>query len=108
MTREDVRQQLAKNPLEWMPCKHQYYYGYEYLKAEVKGGELRAEYRIFFDYERDKLVRLSLYIIAIADREEVGECVMRKVSDFPTLEEVKAKAEDHRLDLACRLLGITE
>ena len=108
MTREEVKEQLARNPLEWMPGEHQYYYGYEYLKAEVKGGELRAEYRIFFDYERDKLLRVSLYLIAIADRDELGECVMRKVSDFPTLEEVKAKAEAHRLDLACRMLGVRD
>lgn len=80
MTREEVKEQLAKNPLEWRPSKHQYYYEHEYLKAEVKGGELHAEYRIFYEYERDKPKRVSLYLMAMADRGEVGECVMRKVS----------------------------
>lgn len=43
-----------------------------------------------------------------ADRGEVGECVMRKFDNFPTLEEVKATAEAHRLDFICRLLGIND
>lgn len=107
MTREEVRQQLKENPLEWTREAHPRY-GYEYLKAEIKRGELRAEYRIFFDYERDKLLRVSLYLIAMADRWEGGECVLRKVNNFPTLEEVKDKAEAHLLDLICRPLGIND
>lgn len=108
MTREEVKAQLAKCPLVWEreahPC-----FGYEYLKAEVTGGELHAEYRIFYEYERLELKRVSLYLMAMADRGEVGECVMRKVSDFPTLEEVKANAEAHRLDfISRRLLGIND
>ncbi len=108
MTREEVKAQLAKSPLEWKPGELQHYYGYEHLKAEIKGGDLRAEYRIFFDFKRGNPVRVSLFLIAMADRGEVGECIMRKVSDFPTLEEVKAKAEEHRLNLVCSLLGIEE
>lgn len=107
MTREEVRQQLKENPLEWTREAHPRY-GYEYLKSVVKRGELRAEYRIFFDYERDKLIRVSLYLIAMADRCEGGECVLRKVNNFPTLEEVKATAEAHLLDLICRPLGIND
>ena len=107
MTREEVRQQLKENPLEWTREAHQRY-GYEHLKAVVKRGELRAEYRIFFDYERDKLIRVSLYLIAMADRCVGGECVLRKVNNFPTLEEVKATAEAHLLNLICRLLGIND
>lgn len=107
MTREEVGQQLAKNPLEWTREAHPRY-GYEYLKAEIKRGELHAEYRIFYDYERLELKRVSLYLMAMADREEVGECVLRKVNNFPTLEEVKATAEAHLLDLICRPLGIND
>jgi len=44
----------------------------------------------------------------MADRWEGGECVLRKFDNFPTLEEVKATAEAHRLDLICRLLGIKD
>lgn len=107
MTREEVRQQLAKNPLEWTREAHPRY-GYEYLKANVKRGELQVEYRIFYEYERLELKRVSLYLMAMADRWEGGECVMRKYNNFPTLEEVKAKAEAHRVDLICRLLGIND
>lgn len=107
MTREEVKAQLAKCPLEWEREAHPRF-GYEYLKAEIKRGELHAEYRIFYDYERLELKRVSLYLMAMADREEVGECVLRKVNNFPTLEEVKATAEAHLLDLICRPLGIND
>ena len=107
MTREEVRQQLKENPLEWTREAHPRY-GYEYLKANVKRGELQVEYRIFYEYERLELKRVSLYLMAMADRWDGGECVMRKYNNFPTLEEVKAKAEAHRVDLICRLLGIND
>ena len=107
MTREEVRQQLEKSPLEWTREAIERF-GYEYLKAEIRHGELNIEYRIFYDYERLELKRVSLYFMAAADRWEGGECVMRKYNNFPTLEEVKAKAEAHRVDLICRLLGIND
>ena len=108
MTREEVRQQLKENPLEWTRETHPRY-GYEYLKAKIKRGELQLEYRIFYEYERLELKRVSLYLMAMADRWEGGECVLRKVNDFPTLEEVKAAAEAHRLDfISRRLLGIND
>lgn len=107
MTREEVRQQLEKSPLEWTREAIERF-GYEYLKAEIRHGELNVEYRIFYDYERLELKRVSLYFMAMADRWEGGECVLRKVNNFPTLEEVKATAESHRVELICRMLGVTE
>lgn len=107
MTREEVKAQLAKNPLEWTREAHPRY-GYEYLKAVVKRGELQVEYRIFYEYERLELKRVSLYLMAMADRWDGGECVLRKVNNFPTLEEVKAKAEAHLLDFICQPLGIND
>lgn len=107
MTREEVRQQLEKSPLEWTREAIERF-GYEYLKAEIRHGELNVEYRILYDYERLELKRVSLYFMAMADRWEGGECVLRKVNNFPTLEEVKATAESHRVDLICRMLGIND
>lgn len=107
MTREEVRQQLKENPLVWEREAHPRY-GYEYLKAKIKRGELQVEYRIVYEYERLELKRVGLYLMSMADREEVGECVMRKFDNFPTLEEVKATAEAHRVDLICRMLGIND
>lgn len=107
MTREEVKSQLAKNPLKWREIRHSDY-GHQSLKAEIKRGDLSAEYRIFYGYKKHQLERVSLYLMAMADHWEGGECVMRKFDNFPTLEEVKAKAEAHRIDLVCRLLGIKE
>lgn len=107
MTREEVKAQLAKCQLEWThePVLR---FGFEYLKAEVNGGELHAEYRILYEYGRYQLEQVSLYFMPMADRLEGGKRVMRKFENFPTLEEVKAKAEAHRLDIVCRLLGIND
>ena len=107
MTREEVKQQLKEHPLGWTREAHPRY-GYEYLKAEIKRGELQVEYRIFYEYERLELKRVELYLMAMADRWDGGECVMRKYNNFPTLEEVKATAEAHRVDLICRMLGIND
>ena len=107
MTREEVRQQLKENPLEWTR-EADGRFGFEYLKAKIKRGDMDVEYRIFYEYERLELNRVSLYLMAMADRWEGGECVMCKYDNFPTLEEVKAKAEAHRIDLICRLLGIND
>nr|DAJ30324.1 MAG TPA: hypothetical protein [Caudoviricetes sp.] len=107
MTREEVRQQLAKNPLVWTR-EADGRFGFEYLKAKIKRGDMDVEYRIFYEYECLELKRVSLYLMAMADRWEGGECVLRKVDNFPTLEEIKATAEAHRLDLICRMLGIKD
>lgn len=107
MTREEVKAQLAKCPLEWTRVEDGRF-GSEYLKAEIKRGELQLEYRIFYEYERLELKRVSLYFMVIDSYGEDGECVLRKVNNFPTLEEVRVKAEAHRLDLICRLLGIKD
>lgn len=107
MTREEVRQQLKENPLEWTRVEDGRF-GFEYLKAKIKRGEMDVEYRIFFEYERFELKRVSLYLMAMADRWEGGECVMRKYDNFPTLEEVKTTAEAHRVDLICRMLRVKE
>lgn len=107
MTREEVRQQLAKNPLVWTR-EADGRFGFEYLKAKIKRGDMDVEYRIFYEYECLELKRVSLYLMAMADRWEGGECVLRKVDNFPTLEKIKATAEAHRIDLICRLLGIND
>ena len=103
MTREDVRAQLAKNPLVWKKgCSR---FGEEYLVAPLRIGELTLEMRIY--YEAVGFVRqVLLVLIFSAHRDEAGEILMRKVNNLPTLEEMKYQAEAHRLDLACRLLGI--
>lgn len=105
MTREDIRAQLAKNPLVWKKeCGR---FREKYLVAPLRIGELSLEMRIHHE-TLGFLDQVLLVLIASADRDVAGEILMRKVKDLPTLEEVKAQAEDHRLELICRLLGIND
>ena len=105
MTREDVRAQLDKCPLEWKKgCSR---FGEEYLVAPLRVGELSLEMRIYYE-SLGFFKRVLLVLMFSAHRDEAGEILMRKVKDLPTLDEVKAQAEAHRLDLACRLLGIED
>ena len=108
MTREEVKAQLAKNPLEWKQeeCGR---FWYEYLKAEISLSELRLEYHIRYDYENYKPKRVWLYLTAVDCAEVADECIeMRMFGNFQALDELKALAEAHRIDLICRLLGIKD
>lgn len=105
MTREDVRAQLAKNPLEWKKgCSR---FGEEYLVAPLRIGELSLDMRIHYE-SLGSVKRVFLVLIASAHRDEAGEILMRKVNDLPALEEVEAIAEAQRLELVCRLLGVED
>ena len=103
MTREDVRAQLAKNPLVWK--KGYGRFREKYLVAPLRIGELSLEMRIHHE-TLGFLDQVLLVLIASAGRDVAGEILMRKVKDLPTLDEVKAQAEAHRLDFICQLLGI--
>ena len=108
MTREEVKAQLAKNPLVWTR-ESRPFFGYDYLKAEIKRGGLRIEYRIRYDYENYVPKRVGLYLMAIDCDEEANECIeMRIPGNFQTLDELKSKAEDHLLGFLCRPLGIKD
>lgn len=105
MTKEEVKAQLDKCPLEWKKgCGR---FREKYLVAPLRIGELSLEMRIHHE-TLGFLDQVLLVLIASAGRDVAGEILMRKVKDLPTLEEVKAQAEDHRLELICRLLGIEE
>lgn len=92
MTREDVRQQLAKNPLQW---------------EEDTLGHLFSE---VFPLDRD--VRIIFVLIEDDILIKVDYGGGRSVGEFLGFEgddeELKEFAEAHRLDLACRMLGVTE
>ena len=108
MTREEVKQQIEKNPLEWtreaLP-----HLDIEYFKAEIKHGELCIEYHIRYDCENSVPKRVGLYLTAMDCEEVADECIeMHILDNFPTLDELKTIAESHRIDLICRLLGIKD
>lgn len=102
--------QLEKSPLEWtrenLPRLG---LGIEYFKAEIKQGGLCIEYQISYEYENYVPKRVGLYLTAMDCKEVADECIeMHILDNFQTLDELKAKAEAHRLDLICRLLGVKE
>jgi hypothetical protein len=92
MTREDVRAQLAKNPLKW---------------EEDVDGNLIAD---VCQLDRDvcityRLIEDDVYIKATYQGgRSVGEFLGVEGGE----ETLKTIAEDHRLYLICRLLGIEE
>lgn len=93
MTREDVRQQLEKNPLEWQVCVG----GVGVFAPNVA---LNDSVETCYHIARGRLYVEAHYL----DDRLYGDPL--HTSD--NLDELKAKAEAHRLDLACRMLGVTE
>lgn len=109
MTREEVKAQLAKSPLEWtrveplsenktvhtatipmdMDPKNRSKYSIEYRVEEVDGyGDL--ELSIYESHGLDGKQYCHIYVVS---------------TDVPN---VKEYSEEHRLNLVCSLLGIKE
>ncbi len=92
MTREEVKQQLAKNPLEW--------------KRNIEG-KLIAE---VCTLERD--VRITYHLIEDDVYIKASSGGVRTVGEFLGVESgeeaLKNIAEAHRLDFICRLLRIKD
>lgn len=92
MTREEVRQQLAKSPLEWEEDID----GILTAKVCPLGREVCITYRLIED---------DVYIkAAYGGARFVGEFLGVEGGE----ESLKTIAEAHRLDLICRLLGIND
>ena len=96
MTRKDIKKQLEKNPLVWKshegmtPWIRRNY-------AKTYFGHGRIEYEIVVDNELDE----STLAFCVNDDSEY-------IDVEGSLSELKTIAEDHRLDLICQMLGITE
>lgn len=92
MTREEVRQQLAKNPLEWE----------EDIEGILTAKVCALDRNVCITY---RLIEDDVYIKAANDSG-------RFVGEFLGVEggekALKAIAEAHRLDLICRMLGIKD
>lgn len=86
MTREEVKAQLAKSPLEWENGEAELAILTQWLKVKysVGCGELDVE---------------------MCSPEE---CIPDYIASSDDDSELKAKAEAHRLDFICRLLGVKE
>lgn len=109
MTREDVRQQLAKNPLEWEENSYGLRTSVTLIDDEEGGSSeydsLRIDFRIFFS----EVSRSSSLDISAHGKYEFGDYTIAKSSGYIIpIETLKDMAEEHRLSMACRLMGITE
>ena len=92
MTREDVRAQLAKNPLEWE----------EDVDGNLIADVCQLEREVCITY---RLIEDDVYVRATyRGVRSVGEFLGVEGGE----ETLKTIAEDHRLDLICQMLGITE
>lgn len=91
MTREEVKAQLAKCPLEW---------------EKEQSGAISAELP---KLTRWLGVRCSIsYGELSVEMYSDEDCFTDYIASSFYDTELKAKAEDHRLDLICRLLGIND
>lgn len=93
MTREEVKAQLAKRPLEWEVCV----VGVGVFAHNV---DLNDSVETCYHIARGRLYIEANYL----DDRLYGDPIY--ISD--NLDELKAKAESHRIDFACRLLGIKD
>ena len=94
MTREEVREQLAKCPLEWKETRLD-----KDPIAEV--GVMNNEVHIFYIVtDGDVLIKADDCVICA-----VGEYLGCEAGG---VEDLKSKAEAHRLDFICRMLGVKE
>jgi hypothetical protein len=92
MTREDVKAQLAKCPLEWEEDVE----GILTAKVCALDREVCITYRLIVDDVYIKAAYGSVCFVGEFLGVEGGE------------EELKLIAEAHRIDLICRLLGIND
>lgn len=108
MTREDVKQQLAKHPLEWTsstdPVGKSMHTAT--IPMDIDPGNSR-NYSI--EYQVDEVdgysdLGLSIYETRKLDGERYCDIYFFS-SDVP---DAKKHSEEHRLNLVCSLLGIKE
>lgn len=110
MTREEVRQQLEKNPLRWLSTRY-WWAVTDHCAALVEiSCDAGAFCVIREEYEDDgKRVSIKLYISTMdaTKQEKAPYKVLICEKDIP-LEDMKQLAEEERVKYACRLLGIKD
>ena len=125
MTREDVKKQLAKSPLVWRDVHDCTTSGCTYITNRVRFlGDTLVYYTIRIDRNTTKgrSLKLDARLSVVMENKEwellgfelpefsVGEA-SKTVSNYHEpcrVEKLESIAENHRLDLICEMLGITE
>lgn len=115
MTREEVKAQLSKHPMVW-DCTGLFYKdGVKVIDHYSEIVEISCEADLSYTMreeldDRGDTARATLYLTTIDVVQhmyspyEIVLCVYRDRS----LDDIKRIAEEHRLKLACSLLGIKE
>lgn len=110
MTREEVRQQLKENPLEWLSTRYWWAVTDHCASLVEISSDAGAFYVIREEYEDDgEHVSLKLYLCTMdAKRQDKAPYrVLICEKDIP-LEDMKQIAEEKRVKDACRMLGIKD
>lgn len=114
MTREEVKQQLSKNPLEWNCTDPFERDGEKAIDHYAEFVEISCDADIYFTVkeirgEGGAMVHARLCLSAIDVLQHAfSPYDILIVASGKSVHELKDKAEAHRLDLACRMLGVTE
>ena len=90
MTREEVKAQLAKCPLEWKDKEIE-------IVAYVDTGDTPIELRYAI---RGDCLNITIFVN--------GETTESFIGQYEDVDYLKYAAEDHRLDFICRMLGVKE
>jgi hypothetical protein len=115
MTREDVRKQLAKNPLNWDCTKPFVTGGVRTVEHYAEIAEISYDASVFFTIRekfedsgsRTRAV-LCLSTIDVTKNPYDPYEVELSAHIEMGLDDIKRIAEVQRLDLACRMLGVME
>ena len=107
MTKEDVRAQLAKNPLEWNK-KNQF----SYTSKKPLAYGIEIEYRAFLQ-NNPIMIDLSYKVTDKCDvlgnsRLFLEGSVIRSRDLNISLDEIKRMAHEHLTNSVCQMLGIIE
>ncbi|WP_297641316.1 hypothetical protein [uncultured Porphyromonas sp.] len=113
MTREEVKAQLAKNPLVWKEEEGRPVYGLHSRVTLIDGEDGDEDaydaLRIDFQIDVDKANSSCSVDVSAHGRWEFGNYdLIRSIGYIIPLEVLKDKAEEKRLSMACRLLGIKD
>lgn len=113
MTREEVKAQLAKCPLEWKEDKGRPVYGLHSRVMLIDGEDGDEDaydaLRIDFQIDVDKANSSCCVGVSAHGRWEFGSYeIARSTGYIIPLEVLKDKAEERRLSMTCRLLGIKD
>ena len=115
MTREDVKQQLAKHPMEWSCTGLFYKDGVKVIDHYSEIVEISCEADLFYTMreeldDRGNRARATLCLTTIDVVQHMFSPyeILLCVSKERSLDDIKRIAEKHRQNLACSLLGIKE